>query len=216
MKIISVKKSSTFVEKFMKKLSNVKGFTLIELAIVMVIIGIILGAVLKGQDLIVNARAKQVVVWEKEWETAQWTYFDRKGTFAGDTNSNGVIADEASPTSPITTITGANFVNAPSETKTVGSITLYMKMGNDTVSSTSKNVILICPADACGTAIATDELAYFEAIDTALDGTANAGTGNVRGGLLRRYHWKHPMTLLMEQQQLRIHPVGIGPPPIMV
>ena len=36
------------------------GFTLIELAIVLVIIGLLLGGVLKGQELINSAKAKSI------------------------------------------------------------------------------------------------------------------------------------------------------------
>lgn len=35
---------------------NEKGFTLVELAVVMIIIGVLLGGVLKGQEMITNAR----------------------------------------------------------------------------------------------------------------------------------------------------------------
>lgn len=162
--------------------SSEKGFTLIELAIVLVIIGIILGAVLKGQDLIVAARAKKVVNWEKQWETAQWTYLDRKGRFAGDNSRNGVIGDGESGASQsaVTEIGSANFINAPTETTTVGSITFYMRMGNNN-ESTKKNVIAICKITDCSTVFDNDELVYMEAIDTAIDGYADAGAGNVRG-----------------------------------
>lgn len=169
----------------MKVLRENKGFTLIELAIVLVIIGIILGAVLKGQDLIQNARAKKFINWSKQWEVAQWTYFDRKGRFAGDSGKNGVIGDETAEqtaaASAVGEILNANFVNAPTETISLGSYTFYMRMGYDAVSGTNKNVIVICKNTACDSAFSTDELVYLEAIDTAIDGSADDGDGNVRG-----------------------------------
>ncbi len=50
----------------MNLIRNQKGFTLVELAIVLVIIGLILGAVLKGQDLINNARMKRLYNLQQE------------------------------------------------------------------------------------------------------------------------------------------------------
>ncbi|MEA1995113.1 MAG: prepilin-type N-terminal cleavage/methylation domain-containing protein, partial [Campylobacterota bacterium] len=76
---------------------NRKGFTLIELAIVLVIIGIILGAVLKGQDLIRNARAKKLIAQTQKWETHIWSYFNRGYRFPGDGSNNGIIGDQNSP-----------------------------------------------------------------------------------------------------------------------
>ena len=75
----------------MKYLRSNKGFTLVELAIVLVIIGIILGAVLKGQELINNAKVKRLQNDLKGIEAAMWTYYDRAGRMPGDCNSNGVI-----------------------------------------------------------------------------------------------------------------------------
>ncbi len=61
-----------------------KGFTLVELAIVLVIIGIILGAILKGQELIFNAKVKRVQSQIKEVLAAFYTYYDRYGYYPGD------------------------------------------------------------------------------------------------------------------------------------
>jgi prepilin-type N-terminal cleavage/methylation domain-containing protein len=71
----------------MKIVKGEKGFTLIELAIVLVIIGIILGAVLKGQDLIEGAKGKKVLNFANKWEIPIWTFYDKKGYFPGDSDS---------------------------------------------------------------------------------------------------------------------------------
>jgi len=56
--IDKLKKSSQGGGAKRLKVSKSKGFTLVELAIVLVIIAIILGAILKGQELIKNAKIK--------------------------------------------------------------------------------------------------------------------------------------------------------------
>lgn len=69
---------------------NNKGFTLIELAVVLVIIGLILGSVLKGRDLINSAKQKNFyATFIKGWELAVATYYDRTGFLLGDGTKNG-------------------------------------------------------------------------------------------------------------------------------
>ncbi len=68
----------------MKYLRSNKGFTLVELAIVLVIIGIILGAVLKGQELINNAKMKRAYNQYREVLAAVYTYYDKYGKYPGD------------------------------------------------------------------------------------------------------------------------------------
>ncbi|BCB97114.1 prepilin-type N-terminal cleavage/methylation domain-containing protein [Dissulfurispira thermophila] len=64
-----------------------EGFTLIEIAIVLVIIGIILGAVLKGQELINNAKIKRAYSQYREIVAAVYTYYDKYGKYPGDDNT---------------------------------------------------------------------------------------------------------------------------------
>lgn len=66
---------------------NNKGFTLVELAIVLVIIGIILGAVLKGQELITNAKTKRMYSLQREVFAAIYTYVDKYTKLPGDDNT---------------------------------------------------------------------------------------------------------------------------------
>lgn len=68
---------------------NQKGFTLVELAIVLVIIGIILGAVLKGQELIKNAKEKRLYNMYREMIAAVNTYLDRYNALPGDDSKAG-------------------------------------------------------------------------------------------------------------------------------
>lgn len=68
----------------MRRVKLQRGFTLVELAIVLVIIGIILGAVLKGQELIYNAKVKRVQSQIKEFVAAFYTYYDKYGYYPGD------------------------------------------------------------------------------------------------------------------------------------
>jgi prepilin-type N-terminal cleavage/methylation domain-containing protein len=96
-----------------------QGFTLVEIAIVMVIIGLLLGGVLKGQEIITNAKIKKL---ENEFNgitAAIYSYQDRYQAFPGDdkrakmrfgdnvpacsgggTCGNGKIDDDFNPDDP--------------------------------------------------------------------------------------------------------------------
>lgn len=60
------------------------GFTLVEIAIVMVIIGLLLGGVLKGQEVITNARIKNVNNDFSGVSAAVYSYQDRYAELPGD------------------------------------------------------------------------------------------------------------------------------------
>ena len=61
-----------------------KGFTLVEIAIVLVIVGLLLGGVLKGQELIVQARIKNVANDLNNIAAAIYGYQDRYRKMPGD------------------------------------------------------------------------------------------------------------------------------------
>jgi prepilin-type N-terminal cleavage/methylation domain-containing protein len=61
-----------------------RGFTLIELAVVIVIIGILIGVVLKAATMIENARIKAVVNQANELATAVYSYQDKFSKLPGD------------------------------------------------------------------------------------------------------------------------------------
>ena len=64
--------------------SKQSGFTLVEIAIVLVIIGLLLGGVLKGQELITSSKAKALDNDKADLQAAFVSYSDRYKTMAGD------------------------------------------------------------------------------------------------------------------------------------
>ena len=60
------------------------GFTLVEIAIVLVIIGLLLGGILKGQEMIVQARIKNVIADFSGVSAAYHGYQDRYRAVPGD------------------------------------------------------------------------------------------------------------------------------------
>lgn len=63
---------------------NQSGFTLIEIAIVLVIIGLLLGGVLKGQEMITSAKVKNLANDFKNTQTLLYAYQDKFKSFPGD------------------------------------------------------------------------------------------------------------------------------------
>jgi prepilin-type N-terminal cleavage/methylation domain-containing protein len=61
-----------------------RGFTLVEIAIVLVIIGLLLGGVLKGQEMITQARIKNIINDFNGITAAVYAYQDRYRALAGD------------------------------------------------------------------------------------------------------------------------------------
>ena len=75
---------------------NQKGFTLVEIAIVLVIVGLLLGGVMKGQELINSAKTRALVSKLKSVEVAWDTFKDRYQAKPGDFNQ--AVRDLGGPT----------------------------------------------------------------------------------------------------------------------
>jgi prepilin-type N-terminal cleavage/methylation domain-containing protein len=61
-----------------------QGFTLIEIAIVLVIIGLLLGGILKGQELITSARVRNMISQQDGVKAAYFGFQDRFRSLPGD------------------------------------------------------------------------------------------------------------------------------------
>lgn len=85
-----------------------QGFTLVEIAIVLVIIGLLLGGILKGQELITAARVRNLADQTAGIQAAYYGFLDRYRAVPGDmlpAQACGAIGNEV-PTCPGTGVGG--------------------------------------------------------------------------------------------------------------
>lgn len=67
-----------------KTIHTQRGFTLVEIAIVLMIIGLLIGGILKGQELMANARVTATIAQIRAYEAAATTFNDKYDAVAGD------------------------------------------------------------------------------------------------------------------------------------
>jgi prepilin-type N-terminal cleavage/methylation domain-containing protein len=92
---------------------NTKGFTILEIAIVIVLIGIIIGIAVKAQEIVKNAKVKRLYSQEREIAQGIFSYYDKYTSYPGDDpnatakfagitngNGNGLIATGIASTAP--------------------------------------------------------------------------------------------------------------------
>ena len=73
------------------------GFTLVEIAIVLVIIGLLLGGILKGQELINNAKVRSVADRQNSLKAAWFGFVDRYNFIPGDSKRAAQLVPGAIP-----------------------------------------------------------------------------------------------------------------------
>ena len=174
-----------------------KGFTLVEIAIVLVIIGLLLGGILKGQEMIVQARIKNVIADFSGVSAAYYGYQDRYRAVPGDdlgstrwgmtpvvgVAGNGVVSGAYN--SQVATdesrlwwdhLRRAGFVSGTGNAQPLNAVsgTLGVQTGNGAggVALGGFSGLILCSANL------PDKIAI--AVDTQMDDCA-IGTGTVRG-----------------------------------
>src|ERR1700688_3560780 len=80
----------------MHRSKHQSGFTLVEIAIVLVIIGLLLGGILKGQELINSAKVKNIANDFRVIPTYIYAYQDKFRALPGD--DKNVVAHVGGPT----------------------------------------------------------------------------------------------------------------------
>lgn len=69
---------------FKAKPTDISGFTLVELSMVVLIVGLLIGGILRGQEMIANSRATAVIAQVRSYEAAVTTFKDMTDAWPGD------------------------------------------------------------------------------------------------------------------------------------
>ena len=119
------------------------GFTLVEIAIVLVIIGLLLGGVLKGQEMIANSRFKSLQSDIEAYKAAFYTFQDRFGALPGDFAQASTRLNAAAPNgvAPVGNIAGGTCSAAAEESCMVWQHLRYANLisGDPTLTGTNAN-----------------------------------------------------------------------------
>lgn len=149
------------------------GFSLVELCVVLVIMGLLASAAVAGLDIVRNAQAKKIVTWVRGWEQSMLSFLDRRGRFAGDADRDGIISGQAREE-----LATAGLQNLPAESILYASTLFVMHIGNNGKNDL-RNVMVVSRSDK--TLFAGTDLIAMEAIDTGMDDSTDASSGLVRG-----------------------------------
>jgi len=119
-----------------------KGFTLIEIAIVLVIIGLLLGGVLKGQELINNAKVKSYATDFRNIPIQLYGYQDRFKALPGDDALVATHVPGATAATPVVTLANGVINGAWNTTTNTDESCLYwqhVRLANLAAGATTVN-----------------------------------------------------------------------------
>jgi len=164
------------------------GFTLIEIAIVLVIIGLLMGVVLKGQELINSAKVKNLAADFRNIPLYIYTYQDRFKVLPGDdANAATHLAGATAATTPTSSI-GNGVINGnwDSMTATDESVLFWQHIrlaglasGETMVNTTAGNSYF--PTNAAGGRIGITNGTASNLPITGLKGTHVICSGGISG-----------------------------------
>jgi prepilin-type N-terminal cleavage/methylation domain-containing protein len=168
------------LENMMKR--NQSGFTLIEIAIVLVIIGLLLGGVLKGQELINSAKVKNLATDFRNIPVFIYGYQDKFRALPGDdANVAGHIAGATLATTPAGSV-GNGIINGNWNTATQTDESYlfwqHVRLAGLTSGSTTVGAADYLPVNAAGGPIGIQS---GTSVVAASPINATAGANPIRG-----------------------------------
>lgn len=136
-----------------KGIGRQRGFTLVEMSVVMVIAGLLFAAVATGQELVAQAKASKLVAEIKGTEMQIQRYLQAKGRLPGDCNADGVI-DYAADANATSQSLRSDIANASRAAEYSYSVLLPTEPADGAVASAQENG---CAADGGSETVATVE-----------------------------------------------------------
>lgn len=174
-----------------------QGFTLVELSIVLVVIGLILGLAFKGRDLIDGARVKNAAAAVNKFQAAINSYQEKYGslpgdgctgteaaaTFTGTTCAaggarDGLIASGNEGTAALRLLANTNAMTE-ADTKTIWNGFWVLQTGANAAQRRVANTTYLMAATTAGGAPANVDVRYICALDRQID------DGKADGGIVR-------------------------------
>jgi prepilin-type N-terminal cleavage/methylation domain-containing protein len=165
------------------------GFTLIELAIVLVIIGLLLGGVLKGQELINSAKAKSIASDLKNAQIFIYGYQDKFRAIPGDDANVAIHINGGTPaTTPGGTLNNAQINGAWNSTTATDESFLFwqhVRLAGFATGPTSVTDPAYLPRNADSGRIGVQSITGFTEI-TGMTGLYVVCSQNIAGKLVKQ------------------------------
>lgn len=178
----------------MKNIKSMKnqqsGFTLVEIAIVLVIIGLLLGGILKGQELINSAKVKAMVNDMKLVATQVYGYQDRFKAMPGDDpRANTNLAGATTATTPAATLANGRIEGAWNSTTVTDESFLFwqhVRFANLATGSTNTAAVDYRPLNSENGNLGITSAPVLTAPTTPFSGSFFVCQGNINGRFSRQ------------------------------